>query len=150
MTPCPTHSSRWRNGRDTTTEPHWISVVVGPILHLLQRIESFKKSAVPNAKIAVLDVSPPLSSSPFLKTRPSTATSTNASTCRWPRSPPSHAENAPLRQILHRRPIYQSDRLVRQRDSYLPQYRGQAPTRCPGSDNPARRMDCRRVYKAEV
>jgi hypothetical protein len=46
-------AEKWR---DTTTEPHWISVVVGPILHLLRRIESFKKSAVPNAKVAVLDV----------------------------------------------------------------------------------------------
>ncbi|KAH8731699.1 hypothetical protein GQ44DRAFT_697900 [Phaeosphaeriaceae sp. PMI808] len=48
-------AEKWR---DTTTEPHWISVVVGPILHLLRRIESFKKSAVPNARIAVLDVTP--------------------------------------------------------------------------------------------
>jgi hypothetical protein len=46
-------AEKWR---DTTTEPHWISVVVGPILHLLRRIESFKNSAVPNAKIAILDV----------------------------------------------------------------------------------------------
>ncbi|KAF1973459.1 hypothetical protein BU23DRAFT_589476 [Bimuria novae-zelandiae CBS 107.79] len=48
-------AEKWR---DTTTEPHWISVVVGPILHLLRRIESFKNSAFPNAKIAVLDVTP--------------------------------------------------------------------------------------------
>ncbi|KAH8723950.1 hypothetical protein GQ44DRAFT_760669 [Phaeosphaeriaceae sp. PMI808] len=46
-------AGRWRN---KTTGPHWISVVVGPILHLLRRIESFKKSAVPNARIAILDV----------------------------------------------------------------------------------------------
>ncbi|KAH8727338.1 hypothetical protein GQ44DRAFT_770334 [Phaeosphaeriaceae sp. PMI808] len=36
----------------------WISVVVGPILHLLRRVVSFKKSAVPNARAAVLDVTP--------------------------------------------------------------------------------------------
>ncbi|KAJ4286948.1 hypothetical protein N0V90_012828 [Kalmusia sp. IMI 367209] len=48
-------AEKWR---DTTTEPHWISVVVGPILHLLRRIVCFKNSAVPNAKIAVLDVTP--------------------------------------------------------------------------------------------
>ncbi|CBX98975.1 hypothetical protein IAQ61_007417 [Plenodomus lingam] len=48
-------AEKWR---DTTTEPHWISVVVGPILHLLRRIECFKNSAVPNARIAVLDVTP--------------------------------------------------------------------------------------------
>ncbi|OAL57297.1 hypothetical protein IQ07DRAFT_607424 [Pyrenochaeta sp. DS3sAY3a] len=35
-----------------------ISIVVGPILYLLQRIKSFKKSAVSNARIAVLDVTP--------------------------------------------------------------------------------------------
>ncbi|KAF2787489.1 hypothetical protein K505DRAFT_379551 [Melanomma pulvis-pyrius CBS 109.77] len=48
-------AEKWR---DTTTEPHWTSVVVGPILHLLRRIESFKKSVVPNGKIVVLDVTP--------------------------------------------------------------------------------------------
>ncbi|KAF2007577.1 hypothetical protein P154DRAFT_517251 [Amniculicola lignicola CBS 123094] len=46
-------AEKWR---DTTTEAHWISVVVGPILHLLRQIESFKESDVPNANIAVLDV----------------------------------------------------------------------------------------------
>ena len=40
----------------TTTEPHWKSVVVSPILQLLRRIESFKKTAIPNAKNVVLDV----------------------------------------------------------------------------------------------
>jgi hypothetical protein len=46
-------AEKWR---DTTTEAHWISVVVGPIIHLLRRIDFFKKSAVLNAKIAVLDM----------------------------------------------------------------------------------------------
>ncbi|KAF2817691.1 uncharacterized protein BDZ99DRAFT_505308 [Mytilinidion resinicola] len=61
-------AEKWR---DTTTEPHWISVVVGPILHLLRRIESFKNSPVPNAKVAVLDVTPteisPVELVPFSK-----------------------------------------------------------------------------------
>lgn len=45
--------ARWR---DTATVFHWVSVVVGLILHLLRRIEGFKDSSLPNAKISVLDV----------------------------------------------------------------------------------------------
>jgi hypothetical protein len=46
-------AEKWR---DVTTEPHWNSVVVGPILHLLRRVEVFRKTTVPNAKLTVLDV----------------------------------------------------------------------------------------------
>ncbi|PVH91536.1 hypothetical protein DM02DRAFT_647288 [Periconia macrospinosa] len=79
--PAPASSLRSLNAEEagislpeSVTQP-WsrceISVVVGPILHLLRRIKSFKKSPVPDSKIAVLDVTPteisPIKLVPFSK-----------------------------------------------------------------------------------
>ena len=48
-------AEKWRS--TNTTESHWISVVVGPILHLLRRLVQFqKKSALENENITVFDM----------------------------------------------------------------------------------------------
>src|SRR3954452_23953950 len=43
--------------RSTTTEPHWTSVVVGPILHLIRKLSIFQdKDKNSNENIAVMDM----------------------------------------------------------------------------------------------
>jgi len=45
--------------RSTTTEPHWMSVVVGPILHLIRRLSAFQdKEKASNKNITVMDITP--------------------------------------------------------------------------------------------
>ncbi|MCJ1426986.1 hypothetical protein MMC29_004889 [Sticta canariensis] len=49
-------AERWRT---TTTEPHWISVVVGPILHLIENLSAFRgKDMNSNENITVMDITP--------------------------------------------------------------------------------------------
>jgi len=43
--------------RSTTTDPHWMSVVVGPILHLIRKLSIFQdKDRNSNEKITVMDI----------------------------------------------------------------------------------------------
>lgn len=43
--------------RSTTTESHWISIVVGPILHLVRKMSAFQdKNQNSNENITVMDM----------------------------------------------------------------------------------------------